>query len=228
MLDDKAAALEEAIGYRFRNRDFLRDAMTHRSYVNERPDLAPRDNERMEFLGDALLDLAASALLFERYPDAREGELSRRRADIVCERTLAQIAEALEIGPMLRLGKGEEKTGGRDKPRLLASAVEALIAAAYLDTGEREAITLARGLLVPHIAEDSPGALDFKSRLQEVLQGSRKTAPRYELVRAEGPDHARTFHVEVSADDDVLASGSGRSKNRAEQAAAKAALAALE
>ncbi|MFK7986853.1 MAG: ribonuclease III [Sandaracinaceae bacterium] len=229
MLDDKAAAaLEEAIGYRFQDRDFLRDALTHRSYVNERPDLAPRDNERMEFLGDALLDLAASALLFERYPGAREGELSRRRADIVCERTLAQIAETLSIGPMLRLGKGEEKTGGRDKPRLLASALEALIAAAYLDSGEREAITLARGLLVPHVAEDAPGAHDFKSRLQEVLQGERHTAPLYALVATEGPDHARTFHDEVHAGDEVLASGSGRSKNRAEQAAAQAALATLE
>lgn len=228
MMDPKAiAALEEAIGYRFDDRDLLRDALTHRSYVNERPELAPRDNERLEFLGDALLDLAASVLLFERYPGAREGELTRRRADIVCERALAQIARSVALGPLLRLGKGEEKTGGRDKPRLLGSAIEAIIAAAYLDRGEREAIALARGLLLPLVEVDAPGARDFKSRLQEVLQGARRTAPHYALVATEGPDHAQTFHVEVRVGDEVLASGSGRSKNRAEQAAAEAALTAL-
>ena len=225
MSDDALlTALQDTIGYRFVRVAHLRDALTHRSYVNERPDLAPRDNERMEFLGDAILDLAASALLWRHYPEAREGELSRRRADLVCERTLAQVARSLQLGGLLRLGKGEEKTGGRDKPRLLASALEAVVAAVYLDAGEREAITVGRTLLAPYVDAEEPGARDFKSRLQEALQASGRPAPVYTLLEAEGPDHDRIFHVEVRTGDDALAEGSGRSKNRAEQRAAKAAL----
>lgn len=216
--------VQEAIGYTFGDGRFLLDALTHRSFVNERPDLAPRDNERMEFLGDAILDLAASALLWRQYPEAREGELSRRRADLVCERTLAQIARSIRLGAVLRLGKGEEQGGGRDKDRLLASALEALIAAVYLDADEREAISVARALLAPHAAAIRPGERDFKSRLQEKLQGDGKGPPVYELTGAEGPDHDRTFHVSVVLDGAVLGRGSGRSKLRAEQRAAREAL----
>src|SRR5690606_22650297 len=150
--DDPTIALEDALGYHFDRRALLLDALTHRSYANERPDLAPRDNERMEFLGDAILGVAASALLWREFPEASEGELSRRRADLVCERSLAAIAQDLALGPLLRLGRGEEKSGGRDKPRLLASALEAVIAAVYLDAGEREAISIGRALLAPHAA----------------------------------------------------------------------------
>lgn len=226
--EDSLDRLQEGIGYFFEDRTLLRDALTHRSFVNEHPDKAPRDNERMEFLGDAILGLAASALLWQRYPTAREGELSRRRADLVCEASLAAIARGLGIGALLRLGRGEERSGGRDKPRLLASALEALVAAVYLDAGEQEAISVGRALLAPHIESLQPGGSDYKSRLQEVLQARAKCPPAYVLLGSEGPDHDRRFHVEVRLGEKQLGRGTGRSKLGAEQLAAKHALEELE
>jgi ribonuclease-3 len=222
--EDPLGRLQEGIGYYFEDLSLLRDALTHRSFVNEHPEQAPHDNERMEFLGDAILDLAASALLWRQYPQAREGELSRRRADLVCESSLAEIARRLALGDLLRLGKGEERSGGRDKPRLLASALEALIAAVYLDAGEQEAISVARALLAPHVDALQPGESDYKSRLQELLQGRGESPPAYELIGTEGPDHDRTFHVEVLRGSERIGRGSGRSKLIAEQAAARNAL----
>ena len=222
--DDAIRRLEERLGHDFTVRSHLIDALTHRSFKNERPDLAPRDNERMEFLGDAILDLAASALLFQHYPEAREGELSRRRADLVCERSLAAIGVDLGVGEALRLGRGEDKSGGREKPRLLASAVEALIASVYLDTGEQSAITISRGLLAPYVEAVAPGELDYKSRLQEHMQVGGGPPPTYEMTGSEGPDHDRTFFVEVRLDGRLLGSGRGRSKSEAEQDAARRAL----
>ncbi len=226
--EDPIGRLQEGIGYYFEDDSLLRDALTHRSFVNEHPEQAPRDNERMEFLGDAILDLAASALLWRQYPDAREGELSRRRADIVCEASLAVIARRLELGELLRLGKGEERSGGRDKPRLLASALEALVAAVYLDAGEQEAISVARAVLAPQVDAIQPGETDYKSRLQELLQAEGGAPPTYELIGSEGPDHDRTFHVEARDGETRLGRGSGRSKLAAEQVAAKNALLELE
>jgi ribonuclease-3 len=225
--EDALGRLQDGIGYNFDDLTLLRDALTHRSYANEHPEHAPNDNERMEFLGDAILDLAASALLWRQYPDATEGELSRRRADMVCERALALIARTLELGELLRLGKGEEKSGGRDKPRLLAGALEALIAAVYLDAGEQEAISVARALLAPYVRTDSPGELDYKSRLQEHLQAGGSEPPTYAIASTEGPQHDLVFHVEVRAGERSLGRGMGRSKLRAEQAAARDALIAL-
>jgi ribonuclease-3 len=222
--DDALERLQDRIGYFFEDLSHLKDAMTHRSFVNERPDIAPRDNERLEFLGDAILDLAASALLWRHYPAASEGELSRRRADLVCERALAVIARELSLGDALRLGKGEEKSGGRDKPRLLASALEALVAAVYVEAGEQEAITIARGLLAPYVDALAPGEHDYKSRLQEELQAAGEPLPTYVLARTEGPDHERVFHVEARSGERLLGTGSGRSKLRAEQLAARDAL----
>lgn len=221
---DRIAAIEEALGYRFRDASLLVDALTHRSFLNERPDLASRDNERMEYLGDAIVDLAASALLFERYPEAREGELTRRRADLVCEAGLAAIARALGLGEALRLGRGEDRSGGRTKPRLLASALEALVAAVHLDSDERSAITVARALLAPHVDQTAPGEADYKSRLQEVLQTGGGAPPVYEHVGSDGPDHDRIFHVEAVHEGKVIGRGTGGSKLRAEQLAARDAL----
>jgi ribonuclease III len=226
--EDPLGRLQEGIGYYFDDLTLLRDALTHRSYVNEHPDKAPNDNERMEFLGDAILTLAAAALLWRQYPSAKEGELSRRRADLVCERSLAIIANDLSLGELLRLGKGEEKSGGRTKPRLLASALEALIAAVYLDAGEQEAISVARALLAPHVAAIAPGEHDYKSRLQELLQSRGESPPTYELIATEGPDHDRVFHVEVRLAERRLGRGSGRSKLLAEQLGAAQALQSLE
>lgn len=226
--EDPLAHLQEQIGHTFADPTLLRDALTHRSFLNERPDLAPRDNERMEFLGDAVLGLAASVLLWRTYPSATEGELTRRRADLVCERSLATIARGLALGEVLRLGKGEVRSGGRDKPRLLASALEALLAAVYLDAGELRASQVALALLEPHVESLTPGESDYKSRLQELLQGRRRPPPVYVLVGTEGPDHDRVFHLEVRLGERTLGQGSGRSKLVAEQLAARSALSVVE
>lgn len=227
-VEDPLARVQEAIGYVFEDVALLSDALTHRSFLNERPNLARCDNERMEFLGDAILNLAASALLWRQYPAASEGELTRRRADLVCESSLATIARVLSLGEVLRLGRGEEKSGGRDKPRLLASALEALVAAVYLDAGEQEAISVARALLAPYVDAIQPGETDYKSRLQELLQARTKSPPIYALLGTDGPDHDRLFHVEVRLGERRLGRGSGRSKVGAEMLAAKHALADIE
>lgn len=223
--------LEGRLGHVFRKREALRTALTHRSWAHEH---AAREglgegpgsyNERLEFFGDSLLGAAAATLLFERFPEAREGELTRRRADLVCERTLARIAADLELGPMLRLGRGEDRTGGREKPRLLASAFEACIAAIAIDADTDAALLVARRLLEPEVELLAPGALDFKSRLQEREQAAAKPSPRYDLASADGPEHARVFRVvAIGEGGRTLGEGTGRSKAEAEQAAARAAL----
>lgn len=217
------SSLGGALGYESRDAAGLLQALTHRSFTNERPDLAGAHNETLEFLGDSVVGLAAAALLRTRFPDAREGELTRRRADLVCERTLAKIAESLALGPLLRLGRGEERSGGRTKARLLASALEAVVAAVLLDAGVEQALAVATRLLEPHIEAMAPGEGDFKTRVQEHLQGAGRGTPRYELVGHEGPDHARTFFVAIVIDGHELARGQGRSKLEAEQAAAREA-----
>lgn len=222
--------LEGRLGHVFSSRRTLRTALTHRSWAHEH---AAREglgegpdsyNERLEFLGDSLLGAAAAGLLFERFPDAREGELTRRRADLVCERSLARIAADLELGPLLRLGRGEDRTGGREKPRLLASALEACIAAIAIDAGQIPALAVARCLLESDVEALAPGALDFKSRLQEREQAAGRPSPRYELASTDGPEHARVFRVVATGTSGVLGEGSGRSKAEAEQAAARVAL----
>lgn len=216
-----------ALGHDFSRLALLRQALTHRSFVHERPDLAPDHNETLEFLGDSVVGLAAATLLRERFPTAREGELTRRRADLVCERTLARVAEKLELGPALRLGRGEERSGGRTKARLLASAFEACIAAVLLDADVVRALSVASALLEPFVETNEPGAEDFKSRVQELLQADGRPTPRYELVGHDGPEHARTFHVAIHGEAGELARGQGRSKSDAEQAAARTAYHAL-
>jgi ribonuclease-3 len=217
------ASVSTGLGHEFSQLALLRQALTHRSFVHERPDLAPDHNETLEFLGDSVVGLAAATLLRERFPSAREGELTRRRADLVCERTLARVAEKLELGAALRLGRGEERSGGRTKARLLASALEACIAAVLLDADVVRALAVARALLEPFVEVHEPGAEDFKSRVQELLQADGKPTPRYQLVGYDGPEHARTFHVAIHGEAGELARGQGRSKSDAEQAAARAA-----
>jgi ribonuclease-3 len=215
------------LGYTFVTPSLLRDALTHRSYANEKPRLAPHDNERLEFLGDAVAALVVSTMLAERFPHAREGELTRRRADIVCETGLEAIARRLEIGAALRLGRGEERSGGRDKPRLLASALEAILAAVYLDGGADAALAVGRHLFATQINATDPGARDFKSRVQELVQARGLPAPRYRLESTEGPQHSRRFRVSIEFDGAVRGTGEGRSKVEAEQGAACDALEAL-
>ncbi|MCB9667573.1 MAG: ribonuclease III [Myxococcales bacterium] len=218
---------QEALGYRFKDRTLLVTALTHRSFVNERRG-SMQDNERLEFLGDAVLSIVVSSLLFELYPNAPEGELTRRRADLVSERGLSLIAERMDLGACLNLGKGEERSGGRKKPRLLSNALEACFGAIYLDGGLAATLQSGDKLFRDFFHNAVPGSTDFKSRAQEWFQSQGLPPPRYELKNALGPDHAKTFRVALVVGDECIAKGDGRSKAEAEQAAAQAALAAAK
>ncbi len=221
------AAVARALGYEFTEPALLRDALTHRSFRNERPRLARTDNERLEFLGDALLGMRVATLLFEAFPDAREGALTRKRADLVCEGTLADIARQLGLGPALRLGRGEDRSGGRDKPRLLASALEALLGAVHVDGGIDAAFAVIDRLFEERL-RGATARRDAKSRFQELVQARHHETPIYRLLRTEGPDHERQFTVALEVGGESVAEGVGRSKGDAERDAARKALAALE
>jgi ribonuclease-3 len=223
------STLEQRTGVAFRAPLTARAAVTHRSYVNEHPGEGLEDNERLEFLGDAVIDLAISHRLMERFPAASEGELSKMRAAVVDEPGLAGLARALELGSLLRLGRGEELTGGREKPSLLADAMEAVVAAVYLEGGLPAVLGLVDRYLGEVFDRASAGTLDrdYKTQLQEVAQGRFRLAPRYRVVAELGPDHAKRFDVEVELRGEVVGRATGRSKKDAEQAAARLALEAL-
>ncbi len=221
---DSIGRVEEVLGIRFADRDLLLAALTHRSFINENPEVAIGDNERLEFLGDAVLDLAVSRLLWDRFPQAREGELSRRRAAIVNEAALAQVAATAGIGEALRLGRGEELTGGRTKASLLADAFEATLAAIFLDAGIEVALRVVERLFGDWIQGAAATPEDHKTRLQELVQARFGCVPRYVTLRESGPDHDKVFLVEIQLGDEALGVGEGRSKKSAEQAAARAAL----
>jgi ribonuclease-3 len=204
-------------------------ALTHKSYVNEHRDEGA-DNERLEFLGDAVVDLAVSHRLMERFPDADEGELSKLRALLVNEETLARVARHLGLGGLLRMGRGEEMTGGRDKSSVLADALEAVIGAVYLSSGLPGALSVVDRLfgdLLQGVAEGKSGE-DWKTRLQELVQTRLRQSPRYRVVSEEGPDHSKTFEVEVTVGTELFARARGRSKKEAEQAAARETLTMLD
>lgn len=217
-------AFAERIGFTA-DLDLLREATTHKSYANEagKPEL---QNERFEFLGDAVLELVISHGLMLAHPSMREGDLSRLRASIVNMRSLAEVARRLDIGPVLRLGRGEDRTHGREKPSVLADAYEAVIGAIYLGSGLEAARTFIHAEFGARIeaAQTSVAHRDFKTRLQERAQQALSVSPTYEIVRSEGPDHAKVFFVEASVDGTVVGQGSGTSKKQAERAAAKQAL----
>ncbi len=228
MVDDAHFdGLSAAIGHSFARRELLLEALTHRSYANENPKGAPRDNERLEFLGDAVIGAVVASMLYEAFPDATEGELTRRRADLVCAESLAALARTLDLGPMLRLGRGESRSGGREKPRLLASALEACVGAVLEDADPTTAFAVGRLLFAPLLRREAPGTRDYKSRVQELVQSRTGLTPRYRLLDAIGPDHDRTFRVELLVGDESIATGTGRSKADAEQEAAREALASL-
>ncbi|MGB5547669.1 MAG: ribonuclease III, partial [Polyangiales bacterium] len=223
-LDEAALRLCEELGYTFADTGLLLDALTHTSFKNERPDLAATDNERLEFLGDAVVDLVVASLLYVQFPDADEGELTRRRADLVSEKGLCEAAQAIGIGDAMRLGKGEQKSGGRSKPRLLSSALEACIGAIYSDGGGDLAFEAACRIFEPRLHTSAPGHRDAKSRAQEWAQANLGGTPSYQLVDTEGPDHEREFTVALELNDEHVATGTGRSKLEAEQSAALTAL----
>lgn len=226
--EDALIVLCDALGYRFVDPQLLLLAVTHSSFANERPNVAPCDNERLEYLGDAVLQWATSVVLWERFPNASAGEMTRRRADLVCEDGLAQLARELQLGGVLRLGRGEERSGGREKPRLLASALEACVAAVFLDGGNEAAMRLCRALFENRLEQGRPGERDFKTRVQELLQRRGQKPPVYDMLAATGPDHARSFEVALRLDGATLSRGEGRSKLEAEQLAAERYLAGLE
>jgi ribonuclease III len=223
------AILEENLAYVFRDATLVETALTHRSWTNETQDTGRADNERLEFLGDAVLALVSSDLLMKRFPGEPEGELSKARAAIVNEAGLARIAETLTLGQWIFLGRGEEQAGGRQKRSLLANAFEALVGAVYLDGGFEAAFRVAGRLIEPLMA-DVPAAAskDFKSRLQELAQAKLQMAPSYTVLSESGPDHAKTFEVAILIGDEEYGRAFGRSKKEAQQNAAERALAILE
>lgn len=215
--------IQSTLGYEFRNPDLLETSLTHRSYVNEHSTDCLESNERLEFLGDAVLGLAVSHMLMEAHPGEPEGVLSRWRAALVNERSLASKARCINLGEHLRLGKGELRTRGREKDSLLADAYEALIGAVYLDGGFRKALQVVQEQFRRDVEEPPLGLLheDFKTRLQEHTQSVLREAPRYILVAEEGPDHEKLFHVRVEVGSGLSGLGKGRSKKEAEQQAAR-------
>jgi len=217
--------LEKRLAYRFRDITLLSTALTHRSYVNENPQLAFSDNERFEFLGDAVLGVCVSDLLIKRYADFSEGTLTKIRAALVNEKPLAQLAHNLQIGGCLLLGRGEETSGGRTKDSLLANALEAVIATVYLDFDFNKAKTVVTKLIEPLLEDDNLRSqyFDYKTALQELCQKKYKTAPVYTIVDSCGPDHAKTFAVKVKIADKTTQTGSGKSKKEAEKQAAQKA-----
>jgi ribonuclease III len=230
MSEQELASLENKLGYQFKNIGLLREALQHSSYVNEQRDPDLQDNERLEFLGDAVLDLVITHILMEQFPKTREGDLSRMRATIVNESQLSLVAQRLNLGQHLLLGRGEEQSNGQEKKSILADALEAVIAAVYLDGGLQagfEVIERQFSEMISHV-RDRLAEEDFKSRLQELVQVQFKRIPDYKIVAESGPDHDKTFEVRLSIGNSLTTHGTGKSKKAAEQAAAEVALEKLK
>ena len=218
--------LEKKLGYRFRNETLLSEALRHSSYANEHRGALAVSNERLEFLGDSVLGFVTAEFLFARHPDSPEGELTRIRAALVCEQSLHEVAQSLELGKYLKLGNGEEGCGGRTRPSILADATEAVIAAVYLDGGLSAASELIHRVLLDKEREEvvEERRRDYKTVLQELVQREPNRRLVYSLVGESGPDHDKTFLFEVQLDGAVIGRGEGHSKKEAEQMAARAAL----
>lgn len=216
--------LEQRLGYRFRKAQLLENALTHSSYANENKHSGLSSNERLEFLGDSILGFVVAEYLFQKYPDRPEGELTRMRADLVCEKSLAKVAQELHLGDFLKLGHGEEQSGGRKRESILADAVESVLAASYLDGGFEAAKGIIGRRLLQKASEAEPRNYDYKTALQELVQREKDQVLQYRLLSETGPDHDKTFVVEVALNDRMVGRGSGSSKKRAEQAAAADAI----
>ena len=216
--------LENAIGYRFRNIQLLQNALTHSSYANERWHNSLLSNERLEFLGDSVLGMLVAEYLYKTFPDRPEGELTRMRADMVCEHTLATVANKINLGGHLMLGHGEERLGGRSRESILADATESVIAACFLGGGLEAAQQFVQKFILVEVPVTRLNNVDYKTALQELVQQKKNQILSYALVGQSGPDHDKQFDVAVSLNGSVVGTGSGRSKKRAEQMAAKAAI----
>lgn len=219
--------LQDNLNYKFKNIDLLKTALTHSSYANENKMKITENNERLEFLGDTILNLIVSQYLYKKYPNYPEGELTKIRAKVVCESSLAYAARKIDLGKYLLLGKGEEATGGRDRDSILADASEALVGAIYMDSD----FGVTNKLLLENFEADivyavAKGALfiDYKTELQESLQKITRAKIEYKVVKEEGPDHNKIFYMDVVVDNNIVGTGSGRNKKEAAQMAAKDAL----
>jgi ribonuclease-3 len=216
--------LEKSIGYSFRDREVFMTALTHSSYANEKRPARAVCNERLEFLGDSILGNIVADHLYREKPALPEGTMTKLRAELVCEQSLVGVAKQISLGEFLRLGKGEELTGGRDRPSILADAVEALIAAMYLDGGIETPRGFISRFILGRAEKEQRKAHDFKTRLQELVQRESGRILRYELVSESGPEHNRTFRCRALIDGAEMGSGEGRTKKESEQDAARAAL----
>ena len=218
--------LEEKLGYAFRDRRLLEAALYHSSYANEHRGSGIQSNERLEFLGDSVLGMVTADYLYRKHPDLPEGDLTRIRAALVCEESLHEVAQSLNLGSYLKLGRGEESGGGRQRPSILADATESVFAAVYLDGGVEEARSLIHRVLLNKEREEvvEERRRDFKTELQELVQRRSDQVLRYELVGSSGPDHAKVFEARVTINGQTAGTGTGRSKKEAEQSAARNAL----
>ena len=216
--------LEAAIGYRFHNIQLLQNALTHSSYANERWHNSLLSNERLEFLGDSVLGMLVAEYLYHNFPNRPEGELTRMRADMVCEQTLAAAANRIGLGSHLLLGHGEEQGGGRKRNSILADAMESVIAACFLDGGIEAALKVVQQFILVEVPVTKLHNADYKTKLQELVQQKKNQVLSYRLAGQSGPDHDKQFDVEVSLNGSVVGSGSGSSKKRAEQMAARSAI----
>ena len=216
--------LETAIGYRFHNIQLLQNALAHSSYANERWHNSLLSNERLEFLGDSVLGMLVAEYLYRNFPNRPEGELTRMRADMVCEKTLAAAANRIGLGEHLLLGHGEEQGGGRNRASILADAMESIIAACFLDGGLDAALSFVQKFILVEVPVTKLHNADYKTQLQELVQQKKNQALSYALIGQSGPDHDKQFDVAVSLNGNVVGEGSGSSKKRAEQMAARSAI----
>jgi len=216
--------LEAGLGYTFRDKTLLQNALTHSSYANENRESGLPDNERLEFLGDSILGFVVAEYLYRSFPARPEGELTRIRADLVCETNLAKAAAIVRLGDYLLLGRGEEQGGGRRRDSIVSDAMESVIAASYLDGGFAAAREIIERLILSDVPADRPRNFDYKTALQELVQRKKDQILQYELTGESGPDHDKQFLVEVALNGKTVGRGAGTSKKRAEQAAAEAAI----
>ena len=216
--------LQKKLEYDFTDQTLLIKSLTHSSYANEGTNKNNVSNERLEFLGDSLLGMTVALLIFNSKPELSEGQMTKLRAELVCERSLATIALDLDLGEHLLLGRGEKNTGGQDRPSILSNTIEAIIAAMYLDGGHKPVEKFVSSIFSERISSPFNGLTDYKTRLQETIQGKSGQNLVYKLVSEEGPDHEKSFTVEVDLDGETIGTGKGKTKKGAQQEAAKAAL----
>ena len=216
--------LEQALSYTFKNKQLLKNALTHSSYANENRASKCPDNERLEFLGDSILGFVIADALYQQFPDKPEGELTRIRADLVCEGNLARVAAMIHLGDALLLGHGEANSGGRKRDSIVSDAMESVLAAVYLDGGFDAAKAIILRLILGDVPEDKPRVTDYKTLFQELVQQTKNQAIHYVLVGESGPDHDKHFKMEAILNGKIVGKGSGSSKKRAEQEAARDAI----